>query len=264
MALATGEVPRDAVGLVLLATSTPDHLLPPTAPLVAQRLGLRAGAIDLAGACAGFVYAITLADAFVRLHNKAALVVAANVLSRRINPSERASAGLFADAAGAVVLAPSADPGQGILGASLTSDGSGYDLIRIPAGGSNRPFAPDLDVADTRMTIADGREVSVKAVEIMSSCSTEALSAASVTPREVGRFVPHQANARIVAAVGRNVGIEDGRMVETITDYGNSSAATIPLSLSLSHRADPLRPGETLLLAAAGAGLTGGALVFGV
>lgn len=264
MALATGGVSRDAVGLVLLATSTPDHPLPPTAPLVAHRLGLRAGAVDLAGACTGFVSAMALADAFVRRHDKAALVIAANILSRRINPSERSSAILFADAAGAVVLAPSDEDDQGVLGASLASDGSGYDLIRIPAGGSNRPFAADVDIAETRMTITDGREVFVRAVEMMSACSREALSDASLASHEISRFVPHQANARIISAVARNLCIDGDRVIATIADYGNSSAATIPLSLSLSHAAAPLQRGEKLLLAAAGAGMIAGALVFGV
>lgn len=264
MALATGGVSRDAVGLVLLATSTPDHPLPPTAPLVAHRLGLRAGAVDLAGACTGFVSAMALADAFVRRHDKAALVIAANILSRRINPSERSSAILFADAAGAVVLAPSDEEDQGVLGASLASDGSGYDLIRIPAGGSNRPFATDVDIADTRMTITDGREVFVRAVEMMSACSREALSDAPLASHEISRFVPHQANARIISAVTRNLGIGGDRVIATIADHGNSSAATIPLSLSLSHEAAPLQRGEKLLLTAAGAGMIAGALVFGV
>ena len=114
------------------------------------------------------------------------------------------------------------------------------------------------------MTIADGREVFLRAVEMMSRCSTEALAAAGVVPEAVSRFIPHQANARIFGAVARNLGIEEDRVVRTVADYGNSSAATIPLSLSLSHQAEPLRQGETLLLAAAGAGLTGGALVVGV
>ncbi|RWF07474.1 MAG: 3-oxoacyl-ACP synthase, partial [Mesorhizobium sp.] len=158
MALKAAGIDRKAIGLLLLATSTPDHLLPPSAPLVAHRLGLeRAGGIDLAGACAGFIYAMAFADGFVRLHNRPAVVIAANILSRRINPAERASAVLFADAAGAVVLAPSSDPGHGILGSSFASDGSGYDLIHIPAGGSNRPFSEEIDIAETRMTIANGR-----------------------------------------------------------------------------------------------------------
>lgn len=113
------------------------------------------------------------------------------------------------------------------------------------------------------MTIANGREVFVRAVEMMSRCANEALEAAGLSAPDVTRFVPHQANARIFNAVGKSLGIEDERIVKTIADYGNSSAATIPLSLSVAHGARPFRPGEKLLLAAAGAGLTGGALVVG-
>jgi 3-oxoacyl-[acyl-carrier-protein] synthase-3 len=265
MALTEAGIDRDEIGLLLLATSTPDHLLPPSAPLVAHRLGLaKAGGVDLAGACAGFIYAMTFADGFVRLHGKAVLVIAANILSRRINPAERASAVLFADAAGAVVLGPSDDPGQGILGASVAAEGAGYGLIQIPAGGSNRPFADELDIAETRMTIADGRAVFAKAVEMMSRLSSEALAAAGLGAADIARFVPHQANARIFNAVGKSLGIGDARMVKTIADYGNSSAATIPLSLSVAHREKPFEPGGKVLLAAAGAGLTGGALVVGM
>jgi 3-oxoacyl-[acyl-carrier-protein] synthase-3 len=265
MALEAAGIDRSDVGLLLLATSTPDHLLPPSAPLVAHKLGLTgAGGVDLAGACAGFIYAMTFADGFVRLHNKPALVIAANILSRRINPTERASAVLFADAAGAVVLGPSNELGQGILGASVAADGAGYGLIQIPAGGSNRPFSDEIDIAETRMTISDGRAVFTKAVDMMSRCSTDALAAANLSAAAVSRFVPHQANARIFNAVGKTLGIEDTRIVKTIADYGNSSAATIPLSLSVAHQAEAFRSGEKLLLAAAGAGLTGGALVVGM
>jgi 3-oxoacyl-[acyl-carrier-protein] synthase-3 len=265
MALANAGVDRADVGLLLLATSTPDHLLPPSAPLVAHRLGLgRAGAIDLTGACAGFIYALMFADGFTRLHGRPALVIAANILSRRINPAERASAVLFADAAGAVMIGPCEDADSGILGASVDSDGSRYGLIQIPAGGSSRPFHDGLDIEQTRMTIIDGREVFSKAVEMMTICSQEALSAARLKPQEISRFVPHQANARIFDAVGRNLGIADHAIVKTIAEYGNSSAATIPLSLSLANQTEPFRPGEKILLAAAGAGLTGGALVVGI
>ena len=265
MALADAGIDRSDIGLLLLATSTPDHLLPPSAPLVAHRLGLgRAGAVDLNGACAGFIYALMFADGFTRLHGKASLVIAANILSRRINPAERASAVLFADAAGAVVIGPSDDADRGILGASVDSDGSRYGLIQIPAGGSNKPFHGDLDLGETRMTITDGREVFGKAVEMMTACSQDALAAAQILPQDIDRFVPHQANARIFDAVGRNLGIADEAIVKTIADYGNSSAATIPLSLSLAHQREPFRPGEKILLAAAGAGLSGGALVIGI
>ncbi|SON54050.1 Acetoacetyl CoA synthase NphT7 [Hartmannibacter diazotrophicus] len=264
MALANAGIVRGDIGLLLLATSTPDHLLPPSGPLVAHKLGLaRAGAVDLTGACAGFIYALTFADGFARLHGKPVLVIAANILSRRINQAERASAVLFADAAGAVVIGPGGTPGQGILGASVDSDGSRYGLIQIPAGGSNEPFHGGLEPEQTRMTITDGREVFSKAVAMMTACSQDALAAAGLEPKEIDRFVPHQANARIFDAVGRNLGIEDRRIVKTIADYGNSSAATIPLSLSLASQTAPFQSGEKLLLAAAGAGLSGGALVVG-
>ncbi|TIN74374.1 beta-ketoacyl-ACP synthase III [Mesorhizobium sp.] len=265
MAVANAGIDRDDIGLLLLATSTPDHLLPPSAPFVAHKLGLgRAGAIDLTGACAGFIYALMFADGFARLHGKASLVIAANILSRRINPAERASAVLFADGAGAVVIGPCDDTDRGVVGASVDSDGSRYGLIQIPAGGSNKPFHGDLDLEQTRMTITDGREVFAKAVEMMTACSQDALAAAKMQPQDIDRFVPHQDNARIFDAVGRNLGIADHAIIKTIAEYGNSSAATIPLSLSLAHQAEPFRPGEKILLAAAGAGLSGGALVIGI
>ena len=264
-ALENGNIDRGDIALTILATSTPDHLLPPSSPLLAHRLGLEnSGAIDLAGACSGFIYALTLADGFVRTQGRPVLVVAANILSRRINPAERASAVLFADAAGAVVLAPSDNREQGLLGVDLASDGSRYDLISIPAGGSKRPFAAGVAAEECLMTMRDGREMFAQAVQMMTLCARRALASAELQPADVSRFVPHQANARIFDVVGENIGIEPDRIVRTIAQYGNSSAATIPLSLSLAHQARPFVPGEKLLLTAAGAGLTGGAVVVGV
>ncbi|MEE8530802.1 MAG: 3-oxoacyl-ACP synthase, partial [Hyphomicrobium sp.] len=130
MALETAGIDRSNVTLTLLATSTPDHLLPPSAPLLAHRLGLtNSGGIDMAGACAGFLYALTLADGFVRTQRAPVLVVGANILSRRIDSTDASTSALFADAAGAVVLAPTDRPNAGVLGAQLSADGSGYDLI---------------------------------------------------------------------------------------------------------------------------------------
>lgn len=258
-----GPVRPEEIGLLVLATSTPDQLLPPTAPLVAHRLGLpRAGAIDLAGACAGFLYALVLADAHVRMTGRAALLIAANILSRRIALSDRASAVLFADAAGAMLLAPSADPDAGVIGSDLASNGGGYDLVGIPGGGSTRPFSADLAPGATLMTIRDGKTLFAEAIGLMAECSRRALAQAGIGAAQVSRFVPHQANGRMIDALGRTLGIEPERIVTSIRHHGNSSAATIPLSLSLCQRERPLRPGERLLFAAAGAGLTGGACVF--
>lgn len=262
--LDTGPRAED-IGLVLLATSTPDHLLPPSAPLLAHRLGLgRAGGFDLAGACTGFVAALSLADAFVRTRGISVLVVAANILSRRIDPDERASAVLFADAAGAVVLAPDEDPNVGLLGVDLAADGAGYDVVGIPAGGSLRPFSPDLDPRETRITLRDGRAMFGGAVDMMSDCARRALGHAGCSAAAVDRFVPHQANARIFDLVAERLGIPPERTLHTVAETGNSSAATIPLALSLDHAKTPLRSGERILMTAAGAGLTGGAVLLRV
>lgn len=264
MALAEAGIDRSRVALVLLATSTPDHPLPPSAPLLAHRLGLvNAGGIDMAGACAGFLYALTLGDAFVRAQNAPTLVVAANVLSRRINFADRASSVLFSDAAGGVLLAPSAGTGTGILGARLASEGAGYDLIRIAAGGSRKPFAPDLPPEEMLMAITDGRAVFAKAVALMVRTSREALEQAGLGVADIDVFVPHQANARMMSAVAHQLGVPEDKMVSTVASYANSSAATIPFSLSLAAR-ERLKPGTKVLMCAAGAGLSGGAVVYGL
>lgn len=263
MALDHAGLDRGTIALTLLATSTPDHLLPPSAPLLAHRLGLpAAGAVDLAGACSGFLYALTLADGFVRTQNKPVLVVAANILSRRLSMNEPATAVLFADAAGAVVLAPSRDPESGLRGVDLRSAGADYGLIRIPAGGSAQPFEVGMDPDAVKMVMRDGRAVFTKAVRLMSDCAANALGQAALPVSAVDRLVAHQANTRIIDAVCGELAIPPERAVRTIGEYGNSSAATIPLSLSLAHRDRPFAAGETLLLTAAGAGMTGGAVVF--
>jgi len=263
MALDDAGVAKGDIALTLLATSTPDHLLPPTGPLLAHRLGLpNSGAIDLAGACSGFLYALTLADGFVRTQGKTVLVVAANILSRRVNPAERTTYVLFADGAGAVVLAPCRDGRSGLKSAVLAADGSGYDLISIPSGGSNRPFSADIPVDETLMTMTDGRAVFVHAVDLMTRCSRQAMAEAGVSAGDIDRFVPHQANVRLFDAVCKNLGLDGAKTVSTIETFGNSSAATIPLSLSVANHRTPFRTGERVLMAAAGAGLTGGAVLF--
>ncbi|CAN7606991.1 3-oxoacyl-[acyl-carrier-protein] synthase 3 [Brucella sp. NBRC 12952] len=265
MAINDAGIRPQEIALTLLATSTPDHVLPPSAPLLSHRLGLaRSGAIDLAGACSGFLYALALADGFVRLHGRPVLIVAANILSRRINPNDRSTSALFADAAGAVVLAPDDDPQRGLLSLDLVSDGSGYDLIKIPAGGSNRPYSSEIEAESFLMTMRDGREVFARAAALMTSTARQALSCAEMSVDRVDRFIPHQANARLFNAVCTDLGIPRHKMLQTIRDYGNASSATIPLSLSIARRDRDFAQGEILLLSAAGAGLAGGSMVLRV
>jgi len=265
MALDSAGIMCDEIAMVLLATSTPDHLLPPSAPLLAHRLGLKnAGAIDLAGACSGFLYALILADGFVRAQNKSVLIVAANILSRRINPAERASAVLFADGAGAVVLAPCTDGESGLEATALVSDGSSYDLITIPSGGSNKPFSPETPANEFLMSMRDGRDVFSKATGFMTRTSREVMSKAGIAASSIDHFIPHQANIRLCDAVAHSLGFEAKQIISTISHYGNSSAATIPLSLSILHQNNPIRRGQKLLMTAAGAGLSAGAALFTV
>ena len=253
----TGEV-----GLVLLATSTPDHLLPPSAPLLAHRLGLTCGAIDLTGACSGFVYALLFADGFVRTTGQSVLIVAANILSRRINRADTTSAVLFADAAGAMVLAPSSREGAGLLGSSVMSDGSLYDMIAIKAGGTRNPDLSMAEPEDRVIRIKDGKVVFEKAVKTMTLCSAQALERAGIQASQIDHFIPHQANARIFDLVAENLKLDPSRTLRSIEEFGNSSAATIPLTLSLAAQDGKLADGQFLLMSAVGAGFTGGAAVF--
>ena len=262
MALGNAGIKKSDVALLLLATSTPDHLLPPTAPLVAHKLGMTsAGGIDMAGACAGFVYALTMAAAFVTTHQAPVLVIAANILSRRINEADRNTSILFADAAGAVLLAPSSRGACGILGSHLTTDGSAYDMIKIPGGGSRKPFASLSGTEETLMIISNGQAVFAKAVGMMATAAERALQRAGLSISDVTHFIPHQANARMMNAVADQLKIPKDRMRSTIAEFGNSSAAAIPFTLSKAEEQDIVMRGDIILMTAAGAGLTGGAVV---
>ncbi len=263
MALVNAELNRRDIALVLLATSTPDHLLPPSAPFVAHRLGLhQAGGIDMAGACGGFIYALALADSHVRARGEAVLVIAANVLSRRINSADRASSVLFGDAAGAVVLVPTAATDTGVVATKLASSGAHYGLIQIPGGGSRKPFAALADVSETLMVISNGQAVYAQAVQMMTDCARAVLIRANLAASDVTHFIPHQANARMIATVARQLGIAPDNHLTTIAEFANSSAATIPFTLSMANAVRPISSGSTLLMTAAGAGMTGGAIIF--
>jgi 3-oxoacyl-[acyl-carrier-protein] synthase-3 len=259
--MALDEAGNPDIAFVILATSTPDHLLPPSAPLLAHQLGLTCGASDLAGACAGFINALTLADSLVRVHGKSVLVVAANILSRRINPADPSTSALFADAAGAVVISPAQDD-SGVIAADLVSDGAGYDFINIPAGGSRKPFSKELGSDELYMHMPDGRGLFSKAVDTMVASSQRVMAQAGVGADKITHWAPHQANLRITAAVERRLGLDPSRGLSSLKTYGNSSAATIPLTLSTAGRNRGLASGDLVLMSAVGAGLSGGALLF--
>jgi 3-oxoacyl-[acyl-carrier-protein] synthase III len=242
------------IGLLLLATSTPDHLLPPTAPLVAHRLGLRCGAIDLAGACSGFLYALLLGGGWADSSRKIVLVIGANLLTRRVNDQDPATTALFSDGAGAVVLTP-AEPSH-LLGSYVASDGSGYDSIGIPAGGAREPLThAALDECRNLMTIRRGSLFFRQAVHGMAEAGTEALKSAGLDSSSIDWWIPHQANTRIIEDAGKLLNITPERTVNVVERFANSSAATIPIALAVATESGQVREGQTLLLTAVGAGM---------
>lgn len=263
-AIENANIPRHEIALTILATSTPDHVLPPTAPLLAHRLALsHSCAYDLSAACSGFLSALMMADSFVRTHAKSALIVAANILSRRINFSEYNSAVLFGDAAGAVLIQPSADQTKGILGIDFLVDGSTYDLISISAGGSKRPFDTEIPLCDYKMKLRDGPAIFTHAVKMMSQCSATAMMNAHLSSADIQHFVSHQANLRMTENIARKLSIPAEKIISIIEEYGNSSSAGIPLALSITNQTRPFLAGEKILLTTAGAGMTAGAIVWG-
>jgi len=261
LALQRSGIDASQIRLLLLATSTPDHLLPPTAPLVAHRLGLaHAGAVDLAGACAGFLYAVILAQAYGAGIQKPVLVIAANILTRRVNDKDPSTVALFSDGAGAVVLAPS--KASDFLGAHLGSDGSSYDAIGIPSGGTRDPLTPAA-VAEGRhlMTMRRGTSLFKQAIHAMAFSGNEAMKSAGLDAASIDWWIPHQANTRIIHDTGKLLGIPPERTINVVDKYGNSSAATIPIALSDAVESGQIQPGNILLFTAAGAGMVNAGLV---
>lgn len=264
-AILNSAISAHEIGLTILATSTPDHLLPPTAPLLAHRLGLsHSCAFDLSAACSGFLNALVMADGYVRTHAKSALIVAANILSRRINLSDHNSAILFADAAAAIVIQPTTDKTKGILGMNFLSDGNGYDLISIEAGGSKKPATTEIPTCDYKMKLHDGPMLFSQAVKMMAQCGTFAMNNAQLTAADIQYFIPHQANSRMAESTANKLGIPKEKIISIVSEYGNSSAAGIPLALSITHQAKPFISSTKILLTTAGAGMTAGAVVVGI
>ncbi|WP_289849711.1 beta-ketoacyl-ACP synthase III [Actinoallomurus purpureus] len=253
----------DLVDLVVLATTTPDHPCPATAPDVAARLGLGpVAAFDVAAVCSGFVYGLATAAAHVeaRLAERA-LVIGAETFSTILDPGDRSTSIIFGDGAGAVILRAGHDDEPGaLLESDLGSDGSLKELIRIPGGGSRqRTTSADSDLASGHLTM-DGRAVFRHAVMRMAESARTLLARTGWGPASVDCFVAHQANVRILHAVADQLGIDRDRTVVDLDRVGNTSAASIPLALSRAAETGRLMPGHRVLLSAFGAGATWGSI----
>ena len=242
---------------VIVATTSPDHQVAATAPLVASALGVTAPAFDLNAACSGFVYALRVASGMVATGDGAVLVIGAETLTRIADPEDRSTAVLFGDGAGAVVLVPDDDARLGPF--SLGADGEGASMLWTPSGGTRRPFDAEVLADRSHYLSMRGGDVYRNAVVRMADSAREVLAQAGLEVADVDLLVGHQANVRILDAVAARLGLPNELSHISVDRHGNTSAASIPLALVDARAQGKLRDGATVLLAAFGAGLTWGA-----
>jgi 3-oxoacyl-[acyl-carrier-protein] synthase-3 len=255
---AAGRAPAD-VDLIIVATTTPDLTFPATAVAVQRKLGAPVGiAFDIQAVCSGFVYGLSVADGFVaRGQAKCALVIGAETMSRLLDWTDRSTCVLFGDGAGAVVLEPIQGQGttadRGLLGFALRADGTKQDLLYADGGVSSTGTIGQL-----RML---GNQVFKHAVINIAEAVEAAAKAAGITPDSVDWFIPHQANQRILHGVAHRLGVSEDKVISTIADHANTSAASIPLAFAQAVEDGRVKPGQLLLMEAMGGGLTWGACV---
>ena len=250
----------DDVDALIVATVTPDMLFPATACLIQDALGMtRVWGFDLSAACSGFLYALTTGAQFVAsgVHRRV-VVVGADLMSAIIDPTDRTTAVLFGDGAGAVLL-EEAEPGFGILDFHHVVDGSGRDDLLMPAGGSLKPASLETVAAREHFLRQNGRTVFKFAVSQMAESIEHLLQRNRLTPADVAVVIPHQANQRILDATADRLGLPRERMASVIARYGNTTAATLPLALDDVVRAGKLARGDLVVFVAVGAGFTVGA-----
>jgi len=252
-ALAAAGKEAGELDLIVLATATPDRTFPSTATAVQAGLGMtRGAAFDVQAVCSGFIYALAVADNFIRAGQaRCALVVGAETFSRILDWTERETCVLFGDGAGAVVLDACEDDPRHLLSTHLHSDGRHGDLLYVDGGPSST-----RTVGYLRMK---GREVFKHAVTNLSQVVEEALAANGLGTEAIDWIVPHQANRRILSATGRKLGIDAGRVIVTVDRHANTSAASVPLALAAGVEDGRIAPGDMLLLEAMGGGFTWGA-----
>ena len=256
-ALASAGIASDDLDLIILATSTPDHLggFPSTACVVQDKLGAHSAcaAFDVQAVCAGFTYALAIADAFIRAGSyRKVLVIGSETFSRILNFQDRGTCVLFGDGAGAVVLEASNQ--AGILSTALHADGSQRDILCVPGRSGNG------QVHGSPFMTMDGQAVFKLAVKVLEQVAHEALTKANLKPEQIDWLVPHQANIRIMEGTAKKMGMSMDKVIVTVHEHGNTSAASIPLALDAGVRSGQIKRGQRLLLEGVGGGFAWGAV----
>lgn len=267
MAISHAGLDVSDIGMLIVATGTPDTVNAPIAPKVSYCLGFESTpSIDVSGSCTGFLYGLTIAEALVKAHGKSVILCAANAMSTRVSTSNIETACLFGDGAGAIIIEPSDD--DFILAQSLTSKGSLSDLIAVPKGGSLRPPV-EGEVVDHEYSLQlAGREVFRAAVGLMTDTAKDCLGKTGFTASDIDYWIPHQANMRIIDAVAKNIGMTAEKTLLSVQSSANTSASSIPLTLSRHYHGSEggLWSGQKkrILLSAAGSGFLGGSILLEV
>ena len=259
-ALAQAGTEPHELDAIIVATISADMPMPSCAVAVQAKLGARnAFAFDVSAACAGSLYGLNLADGLIRTgKSRRVLVIGAELLSRLVDWSDRRSCVLFGDAAGAMLLGPTSDPERGLLSAHLHSDGNAANILAIRGGGSQHPVSTAMIESGLHKIAMSGREVYKFAVRVLPDALMEAFEANGVLPSQVDHVISHQANLRIVESVLDRVGIPMAKCWTNIERYGNTSSASLPLSLDEANRAGRLREGDLIAMMAIGAGMAWG------
>ncbi|MFJ3057395.1 beta-ketoacyl-ACP synthase III [Herbaspirillum sp. NPDC087042] len=257
-ALEAASMQPNDIDLIIMATSTPDHLggFPSTACVVQRKLGVTNGApaMDVQAVCSGFVYAMSVADSFIKSGaHKNVLVIGAEVFSRILDFKDRTTCVLFGDGAGAIVMSASEEPG--VLASKLHADGSHGHILCVPGSVNNGA------VAGSAYLYMDGPAVFKLAVSVLDKVAREALGAAGVDASEIDWLIPHQANIRIMQGTAKKLGLPAEKMVVTVNEHGNTSAASIPLALDQAVRDGRVKPGHTVMMEGVGGGFTWGAVL---
>jgi 3-oxoacyl-[acyl-carrier-protein] synthase-3 len=258
IALKDAGVTAEEIDLLIIGTTTPDLVFPNIATIVQHRLGIGGcPAFSIEAACTGFIYALTTADKFIRAgESKCALVIGAEIITKLIDWNDRSTCVLFGDGAGAVVVKPSDKPG--IISCHLGADGQYKDLLYYPVGVSK-----DLDKAglgDSKIIMV-GNEVFKVAVKTLGNVAEQALKANKIDKDELDWLVPHQANLRIIQATAKRLGLPMDKVILTVQDHGNTSAASVPMALDVGIRDGRIRRGQLILMEAFGGGFTWGSIL---
>ena len=263
-ALEMAGVRAEELDMIICGTVTPDMPFPAAATFVQAKLGAeKAAAFDVSAACAGSLFALSLADSFIKTGQATKiLVIGAELLTRIMDWQDRGTCVLFGDAAGAMVVAPETRPDRGILSTHLHTDGTQTDILCIPGGGSKKPFSPEVFEKREQFVKMNGREVFKTAVRVLEAVSREALDRNGYKPKDVTHVIAHQANLRILDAVMKRLEIPLTKCHLNIEQVGNTSSASVPLTLDQANRQGALKDGDLVLMMAIGGGMAwGSALV---